>query len=422
VSGLPNVALVVPTYWTRAGSASMPGDAVYDHPTPVDEDGTLGRLLDSLERLSGPDFFVLVLVAVVGPDVEEAAERRVHALLEGRRQFPILMVGPRAIDDALTTLSERIPLTRHLLGLHGYAAVRNLQLAVPLLLRADAIVAVDDDEVVTDADFIDRAVSPLGGVHHGHTVDGVGGYYAQDETGRVLLDVDEAAASARNMFDRKAVIMNEATDYLNRLPGEIVPTPFCFGGNMIFSRDLARSTFFDPGITRGEDIDYLINARLEGRWFFMNKALTILHLPPSGGSYRDVAHHKVVQDILRFAYEREKIRRSQDLGTALTAADLWPYPGEFLTDDLDDAAREVTERIFSETSPAQRAELGLDDSPREFWNRAERLAVEEIRRYPEYRDAWKAIVGRLETDREVRFALEQAVLPSEEVNAASGTV
>ncbi len=47
-----NVSMVIPTYWTRPGDIGwQPGDAFFDHPTPINTEGTLGRTLKSLKIL-----------------------------------------------------------------------------------------------------------------------------------------------------------------------------------------------------------------------------------------------------------------------------------------------------------------------------------------------------------------------------------
>ncbi|HEV3312347.1 MAG TPA: hypothetical protein VG815_17695, partial [Chloroflexota bacterium] len=287
-----------------------------------------------------------------------------------------------------------------LLGLSGYSRVRNMQLAVPLALGCDMIVAVDDDEVVTDPRFLERAGEGLGSTIDGHRVDGSGGYYLQDEAGRILLQAPPGSEHAPNLFDRKAVIMNEGTQALEARPGRIVPTPFCFGGNMVFAPELAASVCFDPSITRGEDIDYLINARLAGRWFFMNKDLRILHLPPKGGSYKDVAFHKVVQDVLRFVYEREKLVRWREIGGVeeVTAQDLDPYPGEFLGSNLASDARAVIEHIIDQTPETDRAALGVAASADEFLNEARSRADEGVRMYRSFQHAWGEMMAQLRQD------------------------
>jgi hypothetical protein len=408
VSGpLPEIAVVVPTYWTRAGGTAVAGDAVYDHPTPIDGSGTLTRLLESLTQLDSSRFYVLILAAVTSDEVEPAARARIQAITAGVPALRCLIVS-RADVDLVAQGVEGGP-AADLLGLTGYSRVRNLQLAVPLALGSSAIVALDDDEVVTDSRFLDEATGLLGSSVEGQTVEGLGGYYLQDQAGRILLEVPPGSENASNIFDRKAAIMNSATERLEATPGRIVPTPFCFGGNMVFSRTLAAAVFFDPSITRGEDIDYLMNARLSGCTYFMNKDLKILHLPPAGGSYKDVAHHKVVQDVLRFIYEREKLACWREIGAtrAVTPAELDPYPGQFLGDRLDNDAREIMTRIFGQTSGAEREMLGLGGSVDEFMLAARNRALSGVEKYRSRQSGWRRLTAHLETLRDSREALAE---------------
>jgi len=420
--------LVVPTYWTRAGGDVRPGDAVYDHPTPVDEAGTLGRLLESLTLLDTGRFYVVVIVAVTDPAVAAAAAARVRSIARTAPEMRVLVVDQDLVDRIERALGPgdgrgeakvqgsnsgegHDAGARALIGLSDYSRVRNLQLLVPLALGVGPIVAIDDDEVVTDPSFLDLATADLGDRVSGHNVAGLGGYYLQNREGQILLDVPSGSESAANIFDRKAAIMNAGTQKLQALAGAIVPTPFCFGGNMVFTAELAATVCFDPAITRGEDIDYLVNARLAGHWFFMNKDLTILHLPPSGGSYQDVAYHKVVQDVLRFVYEREKLQAWSEIGAVepVTAEDLDPYPGLFLKSDLDGYAEEVIQRIIDRTSADQRVTLGLPNTPRELIRQAEARAGAGVESYRQHQEAWAALVGNVKRSGEIRSILEEAM-------------
>ena len=55
--------MLIPTYWSRRkDDAYHEGDAVYDHPTPIDEEGTLGRTLESMKILTQRDFKLVLLV------------------------------------------------------------------------------------------------------------------------------------------------------------------------------------------------------------------------------------------------------------------------------------------------------------------------------------------------------------------------
>jgi hypothetical protein len=397
--------VVVPTYWTRAGGALESGDAMYDHPTPVDDEGTLGRLLESLTLLDVRQFYVVIVVAVTALSVAAEASARVRATAQ---RYPSL--STLVVDDSVLTQLEAavtIPNVTDLIALTDYSRVRNLQLLAPLALRCRAIVAVDDDEVVIDPKFLFRAIESLGSVIDGRVVAGLAGYYLQNRKGQILLDVAAASSMAPNIFDRKAVIMNDATNRVQAKRGKIVPTPFCFGGNMIFTPDLAARVCFDPAITRGEDIDYLINARLIGHWFYMNKKLTILHEPPAGGSYHDSAFHKTVQDLLRFVYEREKLKAWRQIGASepVTAEDLDPYPGIFLRPDLDGFVGEVFQRILDQTDEGHRLTLGIPETVPEFMDAAQDHARAGVGAYRRRQTTWALLVREAEEGSHIRTLL-----------------
>jgi hypothetical protein len=382
---LPSTCVVVPTYWTRAGGESRPGDAVYDHPTPLDGSSTLPALLESLDKLDTESFYLLILVGVTGEDAVEEAEHRVGELVEQYPKLKTLLFGPSHLAWLGNWLVENgLSYATSFLDLRNYPKIRNLQLVIPHVLHSRAIVALDDDEIVTDQDFLRKAVEPLSRSIDGVRVDGLSGHYLQ-ENGSILLHVDPAKANATNVFDRKAAIMNAATEKLEAEPGDLVETPFCFGGNMEFSAELAASVGFDPEITRGEDIDYLINARLEGRHFFLRKDLNILHRPPKGGSYKDVSSSKLEQDIIRFLYEQAKLEASQ-AGNGLhpvTPSELSPYPGEFLDRDIESDAVEALKQA------------GYASDPRDFVGQVKSSLGDKVQRYLQFRREWPALMDAM---------------------------
>lgn len=54
--------MIIPSYWSRENSVGWKkGDAIYDHPTPLDETGTLKRLSDSISILLDPNFELRIL-------------------------------------------------------------------------------------------------------------------------------------------------------------------------------------------------------------------------------------------------------------------------------------------------------------------------------------------------------------------------
>ena len=66
--------MIIPTYWCRrTGESWQEGDAVYDHPTPVDQEGTLERTLLSMKQFHEKDFKLVILICPTTPEVEEEA-------------------------------------------------------------------------------------------------------------------------------------------------------------------------------------------------------------------------------------------------------------------------------------------------------------------------------------------------------------
>jgi hypothetical protein len=155
------ITIVIPTYWCRArGHAGLPEDAIFDHPTPVDESGTLGRCLESLGALRAHSFQVLLITAPVHPRIASEVEERVERLIEPyRASYPICQFGPSDLMLVRKSL-EREALEPGLVSLEAYAQVRNCQILGSVLLDSELIVAVDDDETVP-ADYLDRAVHSM---------------------------------------------------------------------------------------------------------------------------------------------------------------------------------------------------------------------------------------------------------------------
>jgi len=104
---------------------------------------------------------------------------------------------------------------------------------------------------------------------------------------------------------------------------------------MIIHRDMFQSVPFDPMITRGEDIDYLINSRMFGFSFFLDNTLSIKHLPVPK---KHPQWKRIREDIYRFVYERAKIASQYKTGNMVLVSpeDFDPYPGEFLREDLEE--------------------------------------------------------------------------------------
>ncbi|MFH1928120.1 MAG: hypothetical protein ABIK79_08115 [Chloroflexota bacterium] len=393
---MTDISIVVPTYWGwPVGEPGRPEDAIYDHPTPRDQEGTLGRLLESLEKVEHPDFNVLVLTSALNPQLEEAVEAKVEAIIAPfQESYPIaqfassdLAVLHRRMEEL--GFDEFIPF----ISLRGYPNVRNLQLIVPHLMRAEIIVALDDDEVVV-ADYLVKATEFIGREHQGKPVLGIAGFYL-DREGNTLLPEGEPTG---NIFLDKSAIMNQGIRALEAAPGRLVETPIALGGNMVIHRRLFEMVSFDPYITRGEDIDYLINASLRGFGFWLDKQLVITHLPPEA-SNGSPTWSRLHQDVLRFIYEREKLRSAMAAATAVAGTDpsqFDPYPGRFLREDVTTQAIEALRRV---ADAQMEARLG---SAEDIVAGALRAAEEKVARYFAFAREWPATMTTLGKDAALR--------------------
>jgi hypothetical protein len=327
--------MVIPSYWARKSKSGwQQGDAIYDHPTPLDQDGTLGRMLKSLHSLDDHDFSLVVLACATAQEIEEEVQEKVASLVrEADPPVPTHVISHshlRALHQVLVA-AGRDELVE-VLSLTGYSNIRNMCLMVPYILGAEMVILIDDDEFIDDVQFISKAREFIGSRFMGQTIDGVAGYYINSR-GTYYDDVPEEIhwMTYWDRFGSK----REAFDKI--IPGEprLKLTPFAFGGCMVIHRSLFRTVPFDPRITRGEDTDYVLNARMFGFNFFMDNQLFIQHRPPPK---KHPTWRRFREDIFRLLYSKAKLdgQTPQTNMSMLTAEDFDPYPGEFMKDTLED--------------------------------------------------------------------------------------
>jgi hypothetical protein len=400
------ITIVIPTYWCRArGHAGLPGDAIFDHPTPVDESGTLRRCLESLRALRTHSFRVLLITAPVNPQIAAEAEARVEQLIEPiRAAYPIGQFGPSDLKRVRGSL-QREGLDPGLVSLEAYAQVRNCQILGSVLLDSELIVAVDDDETVP-ADYLEAAVHSVEELERrGAGGSGLAGIYL-DAAGDYRLKVRPEEAASTNKFVRKAVLINQQFEACFAAGKGLVETPLALGGNMVFPPMLFRSVSFDPGITRGEDIDYLMNSRLFGYSWFFDRELAITHLPPkasAGDPLTTTPYAKLQRDVLRFVYQRQKMRISQqrqDL-KPLRPEDFGVYPGEFLEEDLDSQALEALQVL----RPPDADERFFPEPERMLDLARERATQAE--NYPAFNTSWKRVLQVVDEDKELKEGMRR---------------
>lgn len=368
--------MIIPTYWSTPDISSW---KVFDHPVPISEEGTLQRTLDNLENIGYPDAVILFPAPA-----DTAIEARVKGLAAGR-SLDIRVFSETDIAAIRVILGRRgfpAELLRAV-DLNSYGGVRNMGLLYAALHGFENIVMIDDDECV-DEGYRSAALRYMGERIEGREVLGKTGCVL-DEEGRKLYD-GQASFVLENW--PKDELFNALVRESLEADKRLSDCAMAFGGNMVLNREMYTQVPFDPYGTRGEDDDYVLNARYCGFSFFFDQDLLLLHLPPKRkGEYW--ARHR--QDIFRFKYIREKARLF-----GLDPKSLGIFLEYFTQDDLEYKA--VSSSIFGA--------LQFVDSDRnefrEFLNNAvlaETLPPWQLRARAEtflrFVDAWQKIVPEI---------------------------
>jgi hypothetical protein len=325
--------VIIPTYWGRKkGEKFKEGDGIYDHPTPVDEEGTLQRTLESMNILYDKKFKLVIPVCPVSSDIENEAVENVNRIIEKANiDIETYVFTPRTLRKIQNVLIENGLDNTELLSLDGYSNIRNICIYSAQLLAADAAILIDDDEVFENPKYINMATEHIGMRKYGKLIYGVAGYYL-NKFDEFYDDVDIVPwMTYWNRFGSK-------TEAFDKIIGEgprIKVTPFAFGGAMVIHKNLFQLVPFDPKIRRGEDIDYLMNSKMFGYDFFLDNELNIKHLPPIKSN---PIWKRFREDIYRFLFEQDKINNQKDINSMsrISAKDFDPYPGDFLKEDLED--------------------------------------------------------------------------------------
>ncbi len=319
------ISVVIPTYWTSTDPViqNQTPDAVYDHPTPLESQSTLPRLLGSLGDTDIPkkSTTITVITAVTHKTLEKKAEEKTRKILNKYQdQFEITQFS----TSAMKKIGAYDRNLTQLLSLYGYSNVRNTGLATAQILKSDILVFLDDDVVIDDQRYFHKAQEYVGKNIENALLGGVAGYYTNKD-GSYYLNVNPGAWWKTGW--PKEEKMNEAFKILEK-PEPLVPTTFAFGGNMVLHWKMFENVPFDPYITRGEDMDLLVNSKMLGFQFMLDTRLGVLHLPGEGKSLWS----EMRQDLRRFLYMREKLLHQKEVRDIkfVSPESLKPYPGFFL--------------------------------------------------------------------------------------------
>jgi hypothetical protein len=322
-----NPAIVIPTYWkendTDDGSTLV---GSYDHATPVTKPvPELETCLESLEQVRG---VLRVIVLLVTPSAcAEAARARVNAICRAHPNLNPLIVGPREAGYVINAIHVVAPnLEGETVSLRGYGAIRNMGLVVAAALGHDVVVFMDDDELALDENFLVDGVFGLGLLtRQDLPVSAKSGYFF-DASDSCLAD-EENARWCDHWWTKK----REFNQWMRRAQQStrISRSNYVCGGCLAIHADAFCRVAFDPYITRGEDLDYLFNLRMNGMDMWFDNQWAVKHLPPPSTSEAG----RFMQDVYRWTYECEKIDvANHRIGLhKVTPESLMPYPGPWIS-------------------------------------------------------------------------------------------
>lgn len=391
--------IVVPTFISARrrieGSSAL---TTYDHTTPLSQEGELPRLLESLRGVN--DVGVIAILVAAENGIEAQAVEKVQKIADRFPDLSTIVIG--AAELALVQQRmEQLGLGRmtHEIALAGYGAIRNLGLVVANALGFDAVVFLDDDEVIDDPAFLHKAMYGLGKItKKGVPILAKTGYYLNSEGSYRSLSQDKWY----NHFWQQGKAFNEWIESAMSGP-RITRSNHVCGGCLALHKEAFKRLSFDPWIVRGEDLDYLLNLRMYGSDIWFDNQWAMRHLPPDTAS----EGMRFRQDVYRWLYEYRKMEYSRTQIDLLQVkpASLEPYPGPFLEPGIMRRIR-LTALLRSIACPDGKA---YRRAARAAKNEAAAYASRNCAKYFEFQFVWPELMARIENDRILATALVQSV-------------
>lgn len=382
-----NPVILIPVFISARRHAEVGQvTSTYDHTTSLSSQGELPRCLDSLRKVRGLGHIVILVAAE--PSIENQAASKARSIAEYFSDLSITVIGAPELALIRQRMEQLGVPVRNEIGLSGYGAVRNLGLLVANMLDFDAAVFLDDDSVVEDEAFLEKAMYGLGKLtRRGVPILAKTGYYLNEE-GSFLsskptkwYDHFWQQGKAFNAWITKAM----AGPRLSR-------SNHVCGGCLALHKEAFRRVSFDPWIARGEDLDYMLDLRMYGSDIWFDNQWVMRHLPPA--TPREGLRFR--QDIFRWLYEYRKIEyaRTQIDLLQIKPQSLQPYPGPFLESNITKRIRR-TALLRSIGRPDGR---GYRQAAKSATGEAAKYAETHCSRYFEFQFKWPAIVSRFEND------------------------
>ena len=401
-----NPVVVIPSFWAQGEKPGALGErGVYDYTTRIDKPlPELESCLASLEQVRG--ILRVIVLVVAPPSCEESARARVNSICRAHVGLNPLVVGAQEaahVEHAVARMAHHV--AGETVSLRGYGAIRNMGLAVAAVLGHDVVVFLDDDEVALDADFLVNAVYGLGSLTRQNLqVLAKSGFFVDEFDSPYAEPTEEWS----ERYWSKAADFNKVMERAQTGALRITRSNHLCGGCCALHAAAYSRVPFDPYITRGEDLDYVLNLRANGLDAWFDNAWFVRAQPPEEMA---PVPSTFMQDVYRWLYEYRKLdamNARRDLRT-ITPESLMPYPAPWLSAEVRQRVFRTALRRFI-TGPNRLAYLGILTKGR---YEADKFARSASTRYLSFAMVWPTIVSALWEDR----FLQSAILSTGEVSA-----
>lgn len=329
-----DLSIVFPMFWGREKKEVVrEGDYFYDHPTALDDEGTIPPLFESLRVLKDRAFDIVAVAGANHPSMAEAVEKRGGELLRkyanqaGVNLHYFSYSHLQRLHEYLRELGKGDLIET--VSLVGYSPLRNACLVAAHILGREIAVSIDDDCLFIEPEYIGRIKSKLLSDFEGNPICAYCGPYITTKD-TIYLDLP---TSPHAVYWNVIEVMNQAfKKFIVDSPG-MKEVPFAIMGNIAVHRDFYTRVPLDPPMRRGEDMDWVMNAHILGERFILDTELVIKHDPPPRPY---PTWQPLREDIYRFRYQQVKIANSRDEDGyhAVQRERYLPYPGTFFQDDF----------------------------------------------------------------------------------------
>ncbi|MGD1820264.1 MAG: hypothetical protein ACPKOI_10370 [Pleomorphochaeta sp.] len=371
--------ITIPSYWGNFGTKENPPTIDFDHPTNPYGEETLSRTLNSIVKLDD-DFNILIVLAVTHSKYLSLVKQRVMNIVDSIiTNKKIYLVT----EDIIKKINREIE--DESFSMDSYGNIRNIQLLIPYCFGAEYVLAVDDDEIIEDKNYVNKIVEAL---DTNNEACGIAGPYF-DKKGEYEIEGADKLKNSNNIFQSKIYYMNEALKKEMNHKEIFHPSIVAFGGNMSFKKKTINRICHDPFIPRGEDYDYVLNALMFGYRYYFKKDAAIIHLPPTSIASNDNKNlRKLRADIVRFIYMNVKIDTFKELypDKEFDLQILNPYPG-MLIGPIPFLKEQARNLLLEFEGSNKKEEIEL------FLNNAILICKQKSKEYFNYREKWEVLLS-----------------------------